>query len=81
TLFHGRPVIPMEQITDHAEIRSLVKKVIAEDPAAAAQAAAGEEKVLGYFMGLIMKSSGGRADPRTTRSILQEEIIKEAEQE
>ncbi len=71
----------LEQITDPGEIRGLVKKVIAEDPAAAAQAAAGEEKVLGYFMGLIMKASGGRADPRTTRSILHEEIIKEAEEE
>lgn len=71
----------LEQITDPQQIRSMVQKVIAEDPAAAAQAAAGEEKVLGYFMGLLMKSSGGRADPRLTRSILQEEIITEAEKE
>jgi aspartyl-tRNA(Asn)/glutamyl-tRNA(Gln) amidotransferase subunit B len=71
----------LEQITDPHEIRSMVQKVIAEDPAAAAQAAAGEEKVVGYFMGLLMKASGGRADPRLTRSILQEEIKAEAEKE
>lgn len=74
----------LEQITDPEEIRALIRTVIAEDPAAAAQAAsqaaAGEAKVFGYFMGLIMKSSGGRADPRLTRGILQQEIIKAEEE-
>jgi aspartyl-tRNA(Asn)/glutamyl-tRNA(Gln) amidotransferase subunit B len=70
----------LEQITDSNEIRSLVRKVIAQNPAAAAQAAAqitaGEDKVVGYFMGLLMKASSGRSDPQITRSILLEEFSK-----
>jgi len=71
----------LEQITDPERVREMVQRVISEDPAAAAQAAAGEEKVLGYFMGLIMKLSEGRVDPRISRDILQEEILKEKEKE
>lgn len=67
----------LEQITDEGEIRGLVRRVIAEDPAAAAQAAGGEMKVYGYFMGLIMKMSGGRADPQIARRVLEEEIARE----
>ncbi len=67
----------LEQITDEGEIRGLVRRVIAEDPAAAAQAAGGEMKVYGYFMGLIMKMSGGRADPQIARRVLEEEIADE----
>jgi len=67
----------MEQITNEDEIRALVRRVIDEDPAAAAQAADGEMKVYGYFMGLIMKMSSGRADPQITRRILETEIMQE----
>lgn len=67
----------MEQITGEDEILALVRNVIDEDPAAAAQAAEGETKVYGYFMGLIMKKSGGRADPVITRRILETEIQRE----
>jgi aspartyl-tRNA(Asn)/glutamyl-tRNA(Gln) amidotransferase subunit B len=70
----------LEQITDPKEIRSLVQKVITQNPAAAAQAAAqtasGENKVVGYFMGLLMKASSGRSEPQLTRSILLEEFSK-----
>ncbi|HKK65968.1 MAG TPA: Asp-tRNA(Asn)/Glu-tRNA(Gln) amidotransferase GatCAB subunit B, partial [Clostridia bacterium] len=70
----------LEQITDPTEIRSLVLMVIAQNPAAAAQAAAqvtaGENKVLGFFMGLVMKASSGRSDPQLTQSILLEEFSK-----
>jgi aspartyl-tRNA(Asn)/glutamyl-tRNA(Gln) amidotransferase subunit B len=64
----------MEQITDEKEILAFVRRVIQEDPAAAAQAAEGHEKVFGYFMGLVMKLSSGRADPKITRRILEAEI-------
>jgi len=74
TIFEERG---MRQITDEEEIRKIVQRVIAEDPAAAAQAAEGQQKVYGYFMGLIMKMSGGRADPRITRRILETEIKQE----
>ncbi|MCF7948979.1 MAG: Asp-tRNA(Asn)/Glu-tRNA(Gln) amidotransferase subunit GatB [Spirochaetia bacterium] len=70
----------LEQITNPLEIRSLVQMVIAQNPAAAAQAAAqvtaGENKVLGFFMGLVMKASSGRSDPQLTQSILLEEFSK-----
>lgn len=64
----------MQQITSEDELRVLVRGVIAEDPAAAVQAAEGQTKVLGYFMGLIMKQSNGRAEPQLARRILEEEI-------
>lgn len=60
----------LRQITDHAEIESMVARIIAAHPQQAAQYRAGKEKVFGFFVGQAMKASGGKADPAQVNEML-----------
>ena len=53
----------LRRITDAGEIERLVDGVLAAHPAQVEQYLGGVEKVLGFFVGQVMKRSGGRADP------------------
>jgi len=53
----------LKQITDRSAIDSLVDKVIAANPSQAADYRAGKEKLHGFFVGLVMKETGGKANP------------------
>jgi aspartyl-tRNA(Asn)/glutamyl-tRNA(Gln) amidotransferase subunit B len=48
----------------------LVDRLLAGHPQAAEQLASGEGKVLGFFMGLVMKETGGRAEPASAKNII-----------
>jgi len=61
-----------EQITDRKELSRIVEKVIRENPEPAAAIAGGDEKPIGFLIGLIMKATSGRAEPGTVRNILKE---------
>ncbi|MCF7928215.1 MAG: Asp-tRNA(Asn)/Glu-tRNA(Gln) amidotransferase subunit GatB [Spirochaetales bacterium] len=70
-----------EQISDDNSLRKLIEKVCSDNPEALKQARAGEKKVLGYLIGQVMKSSGGRAEPQRTRNLLAEIIDADEEKE
>lgn len=59
------------QITDQEEIARLVQEVIIDNPDLVTQYRAGKKKVLGFFVGQIMKKSGRRANPQLARQILE----------
>ena len=60
----------LAQISDTAAIEALVDEVIAAHPAQAEQFRAGKEKLLGFFVGKVMKMTQGRANPElVTRSL------------
>jgi aspartyl-tRNA(Asn)/glutamyl-tRNA(Gln) amidotransferase subunit B len=58
------------QVSDASALAGLVDDVIARHPSQVAQVRAGEEKVLGFLVGQLMKSSGGKANPKLAREIL-----------
>ena len=60
------------QVGDDAALRAWVDLVWTGNPAEAARLVAGERKLLGVLVGLVMKASGGRADPRRVNALLQE---------
>ena len=60
----------LRQVTDVGEISKLIAKVIADSPEQVAQYRAGKDKVFGYFVGQIMKQSGGKADPQQLNPLL-----------
>jgi aspartyl-tRNA(Asn)/glutamyl-tRNA(Gln) amidotransferase subunit B len=62
------------QVGDTARIAQWVDDVVAANPDAAARYREGERKVLGFFMGEVMKRSGGRADPKGVQSVLRERL-------
>jgi len=66
----------LKQVTDTGAIEKVVDEVIAANPKQVeeikAQRAAGHEKpkTLGWFVGQIMKASGGKANPAAVNEIL-----------
>ena len=53
----------LTQVSDPAEIEAMVACVLAANPAQLADYRAGKTKLQGYFVGELMKASGGRANP------------------
>ena len=64
----------LKQITDSGELETLVVQVIADSPDQAAAFRAGKEKILGYFVGQIMKQTQGKANPGEVNRLLRENI-------
>ncbi|MFO7849077.1 MAG: Asp-tRNA(Asn)/Glu-tRNA(Gln) amidotransferase subunit GatB [Spirochaetia bacterium] len=69
-----------KKITGEDELLPVIRSVIGSHPEAVSQAREGEEKVLGFLMGQIMKETSGRAEPQLSREILIREI-QDKEQE
>ena len=60
----------LEQVTDAGEIEALVDEVIASNPEQLEQYRAGKTKLMGFFVGQVMKASGGKANPQQVNEIL-----------
>ncbi|MFA6499179.1 MAG: Asp-tRNA(Asn)/Glu-tRNA(Gln) amidotransferase GatCAB subunit B, partial [Desulfurivibrionaceae bacterium] len=51
------------QMSDQGEIMAIVKEIIAANPEQAQQFREGKTKVMGFFVGQLMKQTGGKANP------------------
>ena len=60
----------LTQVGDDAQIGAWVDEVLASQSAAWQRYLDGEKKLLGVFVGAVMKKSGGRADPRKVNQLL-----------
>lgn len=60
----------LAQVRDTGQLEAWVTEVIAAHPDEAARLRAGEQKLMGFFMGQIMRKSQGKADPRQATEIL-----------
>jgi aspartyl-tRNA(Asn)/glutamyl-tRNA(Gln) amidotransferase subunit B len=63
----------MKQVTDLGAIESQVADIIAANPDKAAQAKA-NPKLLGWFVGQVMKASGGKANPQAVNDLLKAKL-------
>ena len=64
----------LRQLSDSGELERLVAEVIAAHPAQVEQYRAGKGKVLGFFVGQLMKATGGRANPQQVNALLREKL-------
>ncbi|MCH7550354.1 MAG: Asp-tRNA(Asn)/Glu-tRNA(Gln) amidotransferase subunit GatB [Proteobacteria bacterium] len=64
----------LEQITDGAEIEAAVDKVIAENPDQARDVRDGKEKTIGWFVGQVMRATGGKANPKMVNELLRKKL-------
>lgn len=62
------------QVTDTGEIEKIIKKVLADSPKEVERYKAGETKLLGLFVGKIMKESKGKANPKAVNELLVENL-------
>ncbi|MEX2525848.1 MAG: Asp-tRNA(Asn)/Glu-tRNA(Gln) amidotransferase subunit GatB [Gammaproteobacteria bacterium] len=66
----------LKQVTDITEIEKMVDEVIEANPDQVEQFRQGKEKVLGFFVGQIMKKSQGKANPQQVNELLQKKLSK-----
>ncbi len=64
----------MKQITDTGAIESAVDSVIAANPAQVEQYRGGKVGLLGFFVGNVMKATGGKANPAVVNEILRKKL-------
>ncbi len=64
----------LRQISDSGELEAMIDAAIAEHPAQVEQFRAGKEKVLGFFVGQIMKQTRGKANPGQVNALLREKL-------
>ncbi len=64
----------LKQITDSGAIEQLIDEVIAANPDQVAEFQAGKEKMLGFFVGQIMKQSKGKANPGQVNQMLRNKL-------
>ena len=62
------------QISDSASIEALVDRAIAANPTQVEQYRAGKQQVLGFFVGQVMKASGGKANPAAVNAALRKKL-------
>jgi len=62
------------QVTDVSAIEEMITKLIESCPKEVADYKAGKTKVLGFFVGRIMKETKGKANPETVNRILKEKL-------
>jgi len=61
---------------DDAQIAGWVKEVIGKMPKEVATYKQGKKNLLGLFIGEVKKLSKGKADPKTTKQLLEDELAK-----
>ena len=64
----------LKQVSDVAALEKIVDEIIAANPAQVSEYRSGKEKVFGFFVGLAMKASKGKANPAQLNEILKRKL-------
>ncbi|HXH08169.1 MAG TPA: Asp-tRNA(Asn)/Glu-tRNA(Gln) amidotransferase subunit GatB [Alphaproteobacteria bacterium] len=64
----------LRQISDEAALLAAIDDVLANHPQEVADYRAGREKLLGFFMGQVMKETQGKANPQTVNKLLRQKL-------
>lgn len=64
----------LKQVTDTGAIEKIVEEVIAENPENVAAYRGGKDKLLGFFVGQVMKKTQGKANPQAVNDILKSKL-------
>ena len=64
----------LKQVTDTGEIEKVIDAVIAANPDNVAAYKGGKDKLFGFFVGQVMKETGGKANPAMVNEILKKKL-------
>jgi aspartyl-tRNA(Asn)/glutamyl-tRNA(Gln) amidotransferase subunit B len=64
----------LRQVSDTGAIEGIVGAVMAANPAQVAEYRAGKEKLLGFFVGQVMKASQGKVNPQQLDEVLRRKL-------
>ena len=64
----------LRQITDTSAIESAIDDVMAKNPGQLADYRSGKDKLFGFFVGQVMKATGGKANPTQLNDLLKKKL-------
>ena len=64
----------LAMVSDIALLEALADETLAENPKSVAEYQAGNQKVMGFLIGKVMKKTEGKADPKMVASVLENKI-------
>ena len=66
------------QISNPAKIEPIIDEIIAKNPDNVAKFRAGNTKLLGFFVGLVLKNTGGKANPKVVNELVIKKLNEQA---
>ena len=64
----------LKQQSDPKELENIIDKVISDNPQNVNAYKAGKDKLFGFFVGQVMKNTGGKANPKLVNEILKKKL-------
>jgi aspartyl-tRNA(Asn)/glutamyl-tRNA(Gln) amidotransferase subunit B len=64
----------LKQVSDVSALDPAIDQVIAAHPAQVAEFKSGKEKILGFFVGQVMKATGGKANPALLQDLIRKKL-------
>ncbi|MCH8202497.1 MAG: Asp-tRNA(Asn)/Glu-tRNA(Gln) amidotransferase subunit GatB [Proteobacteria bacterium] len=64
----------LRQVSDSGELETIIDRVLADNPTQLEQYRAGKDKVLGFFVGQVMKATAGKANPKVVNELLAKKL-------
>jgi aspartyl-tRNA(Asn)/glutamyl-tRNA(Gln) amidotransferase subunit B len=64
----------LRQITDTSAIEKAIEEVMAKNPTQLADYRGGKDKLFGFFVGQVMKATGGKANPAQLNELLKKKL-------
>jgi aspartyl-tRNA(Asn)/glutamyl-tRNA(Gln) amidotransferase subunit B len=66
----------LTQVSDEGALEKIIDEVMAKNPQQLAQYRSGKEQVFGFFVGQVMKASGGKANPAKVNELLKKKLTQ-----
>jgi aspartyl-tRNA(Asn)/glutamyl-tRNA(Gln) amidotransferase subunit B len=66
----------LTQVSDEGVLGAIIDDVVARNPQQVAQYKAGKEAVFGFFVGQVMKATGGKANPGKVNELLKKTLAR-----
>ncbi|HKQ32844.1 MAG TPA: Asp-tRNA(Asn)/Glu-tRNA(Gln) amidotransferase subunit GatB, partial [Thermodesulfobacteriota bacterium] len=66
----------IKQISDRGELETIIADILKNHPGEISRYKAGDEKLIGFFVGKVMKATQGKANPKVVNEILIAELAK-----
>ncbi len=73
--FVAAPYLAQEAVSDASELDPVIDAIIAANPGQVAAFRSGKEGLLGFFVGQVMKETGGAANPRVVSELVRAKLL------
>jgi aspartyl-tRNA(Asn)/glutamyl-tRNA(Gln) amidotransferase subunit B len=73
--FSAAPYLAQEAVSDASELDPVIDAIIAGNPGQVAAFKGGKDGLLGFFVGQVMKETGGTANPRVVSELVRAKLL------